>query len=218
MAMGKEGACLMSAALPAFQLASDLGPSPSETEQLRDLCSRQAEQIERLEALAECPNPAPKSQAGTIRPEEKQALIQLLSDLREQAKEQAGEIEQHKREIERLKKEGEDLEKALKEAQQDIAWIQECFPPQIAEDRRRIAALESQAMPRTQRKQAVRAEVLLSLLASHGSKMLAEDARKRMGISKSAFSLLLRTISDKVNLKHYHLDRRKLVIILKSQN
>ena len=209
----------MAAALPAFQCAADLGPSPSETEQLRDLCSRQAEQIERLEALAECPNPAPKVQAGSIiKPEEKQALIQLLSDLRERAKEQAGEIEQHKREIERLKKEGEDLEKALKEAQQDIAWIQECFPPQIAEDRRRIAALESQAMPRTQRKQAVRAEVLLSLLASHGSKMLAEDARKRMGISKSAFSLLLRTISDKVNLKHYHLDRRKLVIILKSQN
>jgi hypothetical protein len=42
----------MAAALAGFQSAADLGPSPSENEQLRELCSRQAEQIEQLQDLA----------------------------------------------------------------------------------------------------------------------------------------------------------------------
>jgi len=42
----------MAAAASGFVPASDLGPSPSEADQLRELCSRQAEQIERLQDLA----------------------------------------------------------------------------------------------------------------------------------------------------------------------
>jgi predicted RNase H-like nuclease (RuvC/YqgF family) len=41
----------MAAALPAFQQTIDLGPSPSRESELEELCHRQAEQIERMQAL-----------------------------------------------------------------------------------------------------------------------------------------------------------------------
>lgn len=127
----------MAATLPAFQLASELGPSPSREEDLEDLCSRQAEQLERLQGLATEPRGAVKLPAGTIiiRSEEKQALIQVISDLGKR-------VEDLERLTARRDKEIEDLHKALKEAQQDIVWIQETFPPQIAEGLRRLKALE----------------------------------------------------------------------------
>lgn len=202
----------MSGSLPAFQSAADLGPSPSREAELEDLCSRQARELEQLRDAAEQPvqQARPAAQAG-IEPEERQALIQLLSDLREQAKE-------HSRDIERLKKENADLKKSLAEAQQDISWIQDSFPPQIAECRRRLKAIEGQAIASPQKKQVRLGEILISILVANGGKMLAIDARHKLGISKPAFSLLLRTISDKIELKHFHLDRRKYVIILKSRN
>jgi len=85
----------------------------------------------------------------------------------------------------------------------------------IAEDRRRIATLERAPEIQAQPKQKDRAEILRSLLAAHNGKMLAMDARNKMGISKTAFSLLLKTLSDKIETKPLHLDGRKKLIILK---
>lgn len=125
----------MAAALPAFQLASEIGPSPSETEQLRDLCSRQAEQIERLEALAECHNPAPKSQAGTIRPEEKQALIQLLSDL-------GRRIEDLERLTAKQGKQIEDLQKEVKANGQEVYEVHDLAKYCLQSLSKRLSSLE----------------------------------------------------------------------------
>ena len=102
----------MSAALPAFQLASTLGPSPDERE---DFAAKIRAKDAELEELRE------SKQSGAMKPPERQALVQLLSD-------QSKKIQ--------------DLEKALKEAQNDIEWIQQNFPKLIAEDRKRLKLLE----------------------------------------------------------------------------
>jgi chromosome segregation ATPase len=110
---------MMSEALPGFQLASELGPSPSREEELDDLCHHQAEQIERLQDLATEAQPAENQpQGATIRPEEKQALVQLLSDLGERIKalelltaKQAREIEESDNRILTLEKSIVDIKK-----------------------------------------------------------------------------------------------------------
>lgn len=71
----------MSASL-RFQPASELGPSPSREEMLEDLVRSQAAQIESLREEG-----TRKAESPGIRPEEKQALVQLLSDLGERIKE-----------------------------------------------------------------------------------------------------------------------------------
>ena len=65
-----------------FQPASELGPSPSREEMLEDLVRSQAAQKERLREEG-----ARQAERPGIRPEEKQALVQLLSDLGERIKE-----------------------------------------------------------------------------------------------------------------------------------
>jgi vacuolar-type H+-ATPase subunit I/STV1 len=126
----------MAAALPGFQSAADLGPSPSREAELEELCHSQAEQIERLQDLATAPQqPARQPQGAVIRPEEKQAMVQLLSDLGKRVEDLEKLTVKQAREIEELKK-------ARKDAEEDIEQIRLYFPKLIAEDRKRIAALE----------------------------------------------------------------------------
>jgi len=61
-----------------------------------------------------------------------------------------------------------------------------------------------------------RGDILRALLAANGGKMLAKDARKKMHLSKARFSELL-AVCNFVDTKPLHSDRRKLVIILKSE-
>jgi hypothetical protein len=93
--------------------------------------------------------------------------------------------------------------------------IQDAMEPlyqEIAYDRQRIAKLE-QKEPQPLRKD--RGELLRALLAVHGGRILAKDARRLMHLSKSRFSELL-AICDFIETKPYHLDRRQDIIILKS--
>jgi len=61
-----------------------------------------------------------------------------------------------------------------------------------------------------------RADILRALLVANGGKMLAKDARQKMHIKKNHFSELLR-VCDFIDTKPYHLDRRQIVIIIKSE-
>jgi len=61
-----------------------------------------------------------------------------------------------------------------------------------------------------------RGEILRALLAANGGKMLAKDARQKMHLSKNRFSELLK-ICDFIETKPLHSDRRKYIIILKSE-
>jgi hypothetical protein len=121
----------MAATLPAFQLASELATSPSREQELEELCARQAEENERLREVLD----GSEAPQASIHPNERQALLQVLSDLAKRVKDLEMLTARQAKEI-------EDLQKAKKEAQTDITWIQESFPPQIAEHKRRLKALE----------------------------------------------------------------------------
>jgi len=60
-----------------------------------------------------------------------------------------------------------------------------------------------------------RGEILRALIAAHGGKMLAKDARQKMRLSKQLFSMLVASMSDYVEIKPLHSDKRKKVLILK---
>jgi uncharacterized coiled-coil protein SlyX len=125
----------MAAALPGFQLASELGPSQSREQELEDQCRRMAAENEVLRATVDSAPKAPSQKEASLKPEEKQKLLEVISDL-------GHRVEDLERLTARQAKELEELQKAKKEAQTDIAWIQESFPPQIAESKRRLRALE----------------------------------------------------------------------------
>lgn len=61
-----------------------------------------------------------------------------------------------------------------------------------------------------------RGDILRALLAANGCKMLAKDARQKMHLRKDSFSQMLKSC-DFIEIKPYHLDRRQMVIILKSE-
>ena len=103
--------------MAGFCLASEMGPSPSEREGYESLIRSQAEQLQ------EARNAAP---SGGMSPQERQALVQLLSDQSRKIK---------------------DLEKALKDVQDDIAEIREHFPALVVETKKRISILEERRKP-----------------------------------------------------------------------
>ena len=86
---------------------------------------------------------------------------------------------------------------------------------EIATDRRRLAALETPPSVHIQPKQRNQGDLLRALLATTGrGRMLQSTARRKMGISKSAFSRLLLTLEGTVKKEPYHRDRRQNVLIL----
>ncbi|NTV27068.1 MAG: hypothetical protein HGA93_00045 [Methanothrix sp.] len=60
-----------------------------------------------------------------------------------------------------------------------------------------------------------RADILRALLAANSGKMLAQDARKKMHLSKQLFSMLIASMGDLIETKPLRADNRKKVLILK---
>ena len=111
-------------------------------------------------------------------------------------------------ELERLKVQVESQDRRITEiaAQQD----EDCdrLGRDIAYDRQRLARLEASSDPTPSQKD--RGEILRALLAANGGKMPEKEARQKMHLSKSQFSQLLGSITDHIELKPYHLDKRQL--------
>ena len=83
----------------------------------------------------------------------------------------------------------------------------------IAFDRQRLAKLEK-IEPQPLQKD--RADILRALIVANGGKMLAKDARQKMHLRKDLFSQMLRGC-DFVDVKPLHSDKRKMIIILRSE-
>lgn len=96
----------------------------------------------------------------------------------------------------------------------EIEYLQEKFARDIAEDRKRITAIEHR-QDAPEPRQINQAEVLRALLAANGGKMLQSVAREKMGIPKERFSELLATMKDEIHIKEYYKDRRKNILELK---
>ena len=190
----------MSSSLPSFQLASELPPSPSEREALEDTIRRQAAQLEKLQD---------GGYGGNILPGEIRKFVEIISVLE-------GRIKA----LEQLTEKQSILIKALQNSVlgliEQVNQQHETFSYDIALDRQRIVKLEG--FEAQQPKQKDRSDMLRLLLASHGGKMLAKDARHKLGISESQFSQLLRSVPGLVEVRPLHTDRRQHIILLKSSD
>ncbi len=95
----------------------------------------------------------------------------------------------------------------------ELESIEERLSREIALDRQRISKLE-QIEEKPQPRQLNQSEVLRALLAANGGKMLQSEAIRKMAISKSDFSKLLRTVKNDIKSKPYYKDRRKNLLEL----
>jgi len=81
---------------------------------------------------------------------------------------------------------------------------------------RLLAKLKAQVSPEPTEAQADRAMILKALLAANQGKMFAKDARQKMRIPKATFSRLLAHMKADIEVREFHADRRRDLIILKS--
>lgn len=77
-----------------------------------------------------------------------------------------------------------------------------------------IAKLRERIDPEPTKGQASKGEVLRAILAANNGKMLAKDARQKLGMDKSSFSRLTNAMSREITLKKFYANRRQNVIIL----
>jgi hypothetical protein len=103
------------------------------------------------------------------------------------------------------------LQKNVIALEKDIAWIQENFPKLIAEDRHRLAILET---VKPSQHQIDKGKILISLLAANNGKMSSQEARQTMGLSKQSFSSLLDTLPN-VESRLMKTDKRRRLLVLK---
>jgi hypothetical protein len=82
-----------------------------------------------------------------------------------------------------------------------------------------VAKLKEQISPKPTESQADQATILKALLATQpNGKMFAKEARQRMRMPKASFSRLLSQMKADVEVRPFHADRRKYLIILRSEN
>jgi len=90
------------------------------------------------------------------------------------------------------------------------------FAVQTGKDIDALFEANLKATARPQPLQKDRADILRALLAANNGKMLAKDARQKMHLSRSAFSQLIATMKDNIEVKPFHIRKNQNVLILKS--
>jgi hypothetical protein len=82
----------------------------------------------------------------------------------------------------------------------------------IAFDRQRLTKLEK---VKPQPLQKDRGEILRALIAANGGRMLAKDARQKMHLSRSLFSMLLTTMKEDIEVRTYQLKKNQKLLVLR---
>jgi hypothetical protein len=95
------------------------------------------------------------------------------------------------------------------ESTQDLQADNSLIQLKLINDLRQATKKEPQPMQKD------RGDILRALLAASGGKLLAQDARKKMHLSKQLFSMLVASMGDYIETKPLHSDNRKLVLLLK---
>jgi len=63
-----------------------------------------------------------------------------------------------------------------------------------------------------------RTDVLRAILAAHGGKMIAKDARRKMGLGESTFSRLIATMGKWIEIRPMKTNGRGYLLVLKTQS
>jgi hypothetical protein len=156
-------------------------------------------------ALAKINSFAPVAQQAEVSPEEPIFITipaTALQDL-------LGAIQSLNDEVQSLKATVANLESKVStlEATQDTQGENQFIQLRLINDLRKDK--EPQPM------QTDRGEILRALLVANGGKMLATDARKKMHLSRSRFSILLATMKDDIETRPYHLNKSWQVLVLR---
>jgi hypothetical protein len=211
-----------------FTRASEYSPIPPQTDP--DIIQWQEAIVERLDALQESSTSSDierrlkeleRKMAGiaTLKPEERQAIRETINDLLTETQSLRAGSDTQARRIELLqdlaREQSEQmvlLRDVIMRLQKQLEDLEYRVGLDIALDRQRITKLE--APPQPQPKQKDRADTLRLLLAANNGKMLAKDARHRLGLSEPQFSQLLKTLKGLVEVRPLHTDGRQHVITL----
>jgi hypothetical protein len=82
-----------------------------------------------------------------------------------------------------------------------------------------FAKLKDQITPKMTEDQVDQATVLKALLAAQpNGKMFSKDARQKLRIPKASFSRLLARLKADIEVRQFHADRRRDLLILRSEN
>jgi uncharacterized membrane protein len=149
------------------------------------------------------------TQTDFVPPSEESVFILTASQIQEIIKEAIQPLKDH---IDSLEATVANLQKDLTvletSEEQDISRL----AVDIAYDRQRLAKLE-RIEPQPLQKD--RGEILRALIVANGGKMLATEARKKMHLSRSLFSMLLATMDDEIEARPYHLNKSWQVLVLR---
>jgi uncharacterized membrane protein len=149
------------------------------------------------------------TQTDFVPPSEESVFILTASQIQEIIKEA----------IQPLKDQIDSLEATVANLQEDLTVLETSeeqdisrLAVDIAYDRQRLAKLE-RIEPQPLQKD--RGEILRALIVANGGKMLATEARKKMHLSRSLFSMLLATMDDEIEARPYHLNKSWQVLVLR---
>jgi len=145
-----------------------------------------------------------------------QELQTKIRDLEERDRKRDKEVKNLHQKLLGLRDENTELRRRL----DGIESWQQTYSEEIAYDKRKIATLEEhQNTTKPQPKQKGRGDILIALLANtaHG-KMPQSEAIKKMGMSKTRFSELLATVKDYVEVRPYHKNKRRNILVLRDYN
>jgi len=107
--------------------------------------------------------------------------------------------------LEEIGKQREEIDLLKKDLKLDRADIRDLFE-----------AIDHIEQVKIQPEQKNRGEILRALIMANGGKMFAKDARRKMGLGKATFSVLLRSMNGEIAKRPYHLNKSQLVLSLKS--
>ena len=139
---------------------------------------------------------SPSDQLITLTAGQLQDLLGAIQDLRDEVSQLQATITKQAEKIVEI------------EAAQDIQGENQFIQLQLINQIKDATKKEPQPLQRD------RSEILRALLAANGGKMLQSQARKKMHLSKQAFTNLLATCGF-IETRPYHLDRRQSLLIIK---
>ena len=182
--------------VPASQI---LPKNLNREEELEEQVRQDAAEKERLRELL---SRAKITQPAGIKPQEWQALQTVINDLLMECQTQKVALEKQRLTIEELKQKLRDQETAIAFQEKRLDKHSEY-----------ILDIKDRLDPEPQPKQKDQADVLLAILAqSNNGKILEKDARRKLGLSKSQFSRLIKTMEGRIESKPLSTDRRQHVI------
>ena len=205
----------MAAPLPGFLPASELPPSASKEDALRELVRSQAAKIERMEQMLD--GQETRQPEGRMSGQEKAKIIEILSGLDDRIK----SLEQA---MERLQKDLKTAQEAVKESGQEVYDVHEMARSVIGDTCKRVTRLEDRTKPQDTPENRAHVEAIFQLLMSRAKTgqrgIVYSEAAKALKISKARICQLRGLIASdhRMQITWHPTKKNTKIIQLKNNN